>query len=54
MATAETLFLATISTGTIPVEDDAIIIWDTATINPGGHYSTETGGYTAPFSGYYQ
>ena len=54
VATAETLFLATINTESITVSDDQVILFNSALINPGEHYSTETGGYTVPFSGYYQ
>ena len=36
------------------VLSEKVIIWDNATINPGGHYNTSTGGYTAPYDGYYQ
>ena len=53
-ATAETLFLATINSDTIAVSDDQVIVFNSAPINPGGHYNTESGGYTVPFSGYYQ
>lgn len=48
------LFLATISTETMTVSDDEPIPWDLAPINPAGHFSTVTGGYTAPYNGYYQ
>ena len=54
VANAETIILATIGTETLSVADNGAIIWDSVPINPGGHYSTETGGYTAPFNGYYQ
>ena len=51
---ADTVFLATISVYTLPIETSGPIIFDTAPINPGGNYDTETGGYTAPVNGYYQ
>ena len=53
-ATAETLFLATINSDTIAVSDDQVIVFNSAPINPEEHYSTVTGGYTAPMNGYYQ
>ena len=49
-----TLFLATISAGSISISDGAVIPWDTAPINPGGYFDTTTGTYTAPMNGYYQ
>ena len=51
---ADTVFLATVSNQSIPVVPTEPIIWDSAPINPGGHFDTTTGGYTAPFNGYYQ
>ena len=53
-ATVDTLFLATIAAESIAISDDEPIIFDTAPINPGGHYNTVLGAYTAPFTGYYQ
>ena len=50
----DTLFLATISSATISISDQEPIIFDTAPINPGGHYNTVLGAYTAPYNGYYQ
>ena len=47
-------FLATISAYEFPISDEEVIIWDTAPINPGGHYSTILGAYTAPYTGLYQ
>ena len=54
VATIETLFLATISAQTIEISDEEPIIFDTDPINPGGHYNTILGAYTAPVHGYYQ
>ena len=51
---SDTLFLASMSNVATPVVPASRIIWDLAVINPGGYYSTETGGYTANFNGYYQ
>ena len=48
------MFLATIAAESIAISDDEPIIFDTAPINPGGHYNTVLGAYTAPFTGYYQ
>ena len=54
VATADTLFLATIAAETIPISDEEPIIFDTAPINRGGHYNTVLGAYIAPYHGYYQ
>ena len=54
LATVDTLFLATISAWTISISSEEPIIFDTAPINPGGHYNTVLGAYTAPYHGYYQ
>ena len=54
VATVDTLFLATIAAETIAISDDEAIVFDTAPINPGGHYNTLLGAYTAPYHGYYQ
>ena len=48
-----TLFRATISADTITISEEPII-FNTAPINPGGHYNTVLGAYTAPYTGYYQ
>ena len=53
-ATSGSMFFATISTESIPIEDEAIIVFDRDLINPGGHYNSEEGSYTAPRNGYYQ
>ena len=50
----DTMFLAYINDTRVSIQYDQIIVWDTAPINPGGHYNTSTGGYTAPYDGYYQ
>ena len=50
----DTLFLATISAGELPVSGEQTIVFDSARINPGFHYNTATGVYTAPADGYYQ
>ena len=49
----ECLFLATISEESISVSD-GIIIWNSAPIDPGLNFNTETGAYVAPLDGYYQ
>ena len=54
VAAVDTLFLATISSETISISDQEPIIFDTAPINPGSHYNTVLGAYTAPSNGYYQ
>ena len=46
--------MATISVAEFPISDQEVIIWDTAPINPGGHYNTLLGAYTAPYNGYYE
>ena len=46
--------MATIAAATIAISDEEPIIFDTAPINPGGHYNTVLGAYTAPVHGYYQ
>ena len=51
---ADTLFLATISNGAIDIAHEQVISWNSAPINPGGHFDTTTGTYTAPKDGYYQ
>ena len=51
---ADSMFLATISEFTIPITDREPIVWDSAPINPGGHFNTILGMYTAPVHGYYQ
>ena len=51
--TADSLFLATISADIIETLNGAPIIWDSALINPGGHFNTDDGAYTAPVDGYY-
>ena len=48
------MFLATISADSISVSPDEPIVWDLAPINPGGHFNTILGMYTAPVHGYYQ
>ena len=50
---ADSVFLATIADD-IPIESGDVIVWDEAPINPGGHYDTLLGTYTAPVHGYYQ
>ena len=52
--TADSLFLATISEVTVAITPGEPIIWDTAPINPGGHFNTILGMYEAPVNGYYQ
>ena len=47
------MFFAAINQQTFRINEE-IIIWNTAPINPGGHYDTLTGAYTAPVHGYYQ
>ena len=50
---ADTLFLATIGAVTVtPVSDP--IVFDEVRLNPGGHYDSSTGIYTAPVDGYYE
>ena len=51
---ADSLFLATISAESVPISDGDPIIWDSALLNPGGHFSTVLGAYEAPVDGYYQ
>ena len=53
-ATADTFFVAAIWDIRTSVGSESVIIWDRPLINPGGHYSNVTGGYTAPYDGYYQ
>ena len=48
------MFFATISGESLSVADGEPIVWDLAPINPGGHYNTILGTYTAPVNGYYQ
>ncbi len=48
----DSLFMATIST--INLSDGDVIPWDSAPINPGGHFNTSIGGYVAPENGCYQ
>ena len=50
LETSDTVFLATISVYESPISDEEVIIWDTAPINPGGHYNALLGAYTAPDS----
>ena len=50
---AESMFSATISAAEISVPSGEPIVWDSAPINPGGHYNTILGTYTAPVNGYY-
>ena len=52
LETSDTVLLATISVYESPISDEEVIIWDTAPINPGGHYNTLLGAYTAPDSGF--
>ena len=47
------MFFATISASEVPVSDGEAIVWDSAPINPGGHYNTLLGMYTAPVHGFY-
>ncbi len=51
---AQYMFFATISESSLPVSSGDVIVWDLALINPGGHFNTSTGCYTAPIDGYYQ
>ncbi len=37
-----------------PVTPGDPIIWDLAVLNPGDHFNTLLGAYTAPVHGYYQ
>ena len=48
------MFLATVSAETISISDDEPIVWDSAPINPGGHFDKILGMYEAPVTGYYQ
>ena len=48
------MFLATLSEISISISSGDPIIWDSAPINPGGHFSTVLGMYEAPVNGYYQ
>ena len=48
------MFLATISAFSVSVSPGEPIVWDSALINPGGHFNTILGAYTAPANGYYQ
>ena len=48
------MFFATISAETIEITTGAMIVFDDAPINTGGHYNTAEGTYTAPLNGYYQ
>ena len=50
----DSLFLATISEYTISSASGEVIVFDTAPINRGENYNTDTGEYTAPVHGYYQ
>ena len=52
-AIADTVFFAAINQFEFPVSDEEVIVWNTAVINPGGHYDSVTGAYTAPLHGYY-
>ncbi len=51
--TSDTTFLATLQEYSNPISDDEYILWDTAPINPGGHFNTVFGAYIAPVHGYY-
>ena len=50
---AESTFLATISQYSVSVTPGEPVVWDSAPINPGGHFNTILGMYTAPVHGYY-
>ena len=54
LISADSLFLATISENELSISSGDPIVWDTAPINLGGHYSTVLGTYEAPVTGYYQ
>ena len=54
LVSADTIFFATISAGYISIGHEVPIPWDTALINPGGHFNTSDGTYMAPKDGYYQ
>ena len=49
----DSMFLATISESSVSVSPGEPIIWDSAPINPGGHFNTILGMYEAPVNGYY-
>ena len=53
-ANNDTIFFATISPSFIPTSNGDAINFDQALFNPGGHYNTTEGAYTAPMDGYYQ
>ena len=53
MLSADSMFLATISEVSVSVPPEEPIVWDSAPINPGGHFNTILGMYTAPTHGYY-
>ena len=53
MSVADSMFLATISTSFVSVSPGEPIIWDSAPINPGGHFNTILGMYEVPVDGYY-
>ena len=50
----DSMFLATISKVAVSVTPGEPIIWDSAPINPGGHFNTILGMYEVPVHGYYQ
>ena len=50
----DTLFLATLNEISISIGNGEVIPWDSAPINPGGHFNTVFGSYIAPMNGYYQ
>ena len=54
LLSADSMFLATISEESVSISNGDPIIWDSAPINPGGHFNTTLGAYTAPVHGYYQ
>ena len=54
MSVVDSMFLATISTSSVSVSPGEPIIWDSALINPGGHFNTILGMYKVPVDGYYQ
>ena len=50
----DTVFLAVISEETVDLYNLEPVPWDSAPINPGGHFNTLTHSYIVPVDGYYQ
>ncbi len=51
---ANTAFFAALDQKKNVIGNPAVIVWRDVKYNPGGHYSSATGTYTAPQDGYYQ